>query len=314
MFSKFIAVSVELVSPLPICSTLFIDVLFFVCLFVTQSLSISTAFCYAWHYILRLELQQREFTFLNAFDGSFESNDFKFGVTMIVIDLILYTIVGYMYERFTDDEFKFHQVATKDMDIGIGGALHNCTKKYDGSERAAIDNVSIVFRRDYITTLLGRNGAGKSTIIKLLTGQIAPSRGHVFWPQNWDRITGNEFDDRIGLCPQNNILIPNLTAQEHLQLYVRIKSSGNDNSNRREVERVMRSLQFGKHEHFYSQNLSGGFKRRLNVAIAFIGELLIASYILIPTDNERRFNAIIKSFGIFSITEFSHFRRTMQRR
>lgn len=193
---------------------------------------------------------------------------------MIAIDLILYTIIGYVYERFTSDEFKFHQVPTKDMDIGIGGALHNCTKKYDGSERPAIDNVSIVFRRDYITCLLGRNGAGKSTIIKLLTGQIAPSGGHVFWPLNWDRITGNEFDDRIGLCPQNNILIPNLTAKEHLQLYVRIKSSGNDN-NRREVERVMSSLQFGKHEHFYSQHLSGGFKRRLNVAIAFIGELLI---------------------------------------
>lgn len=194
---------------------------------------------------------------------------------MIVIDLILYTVVGYLYERFTNDEFKFHHVPSKDMDIGIGGALHNCTKKYDGSERAAIDNVSIVFRRDYITCLLGRNGAGKSTIIKLLTGQIAPSAGHVFWPQNWDRISGNEFDDRIGLCPQNNILIPNLTAKEHLQLYVRIKSNGNDTNNRREVERVMRSLQFGKHEHFYSQSLSGGFKRRLNVAIAFIGEFII---------------------------------------
>lgn len=220
-----------------------------------------------------MELQQRELTFSNVFEGSFESNDFKFGITMIVIDLILYTIVGYVYERFTNDEFKFHRVPTKDMDIGIGGALHNCTKKYNGSEIVAIDNVSILFRRDYITCLLGRNGAGKSTIIKLLTGQIAPSGGHVFWPQNWDRISGNEFEDSIGLCPQSNILIPNLTAKEHLQLYVRIKSSGNDN-NRREVERVMRSLQFGKHENFYSQNLSGGFKRRLNVAIAFIGELL----------------------------------------
>lgn len=101
-----------------------------------------------------MELQQQELTFSNAFAGSFESNDFKFGTTMIVIDLILYTIIGYVYERFTSDEFKFHQVPTKDMDVGIGGALHNCTMKYDGSERAAIDNVSIVFRRDFITCLL----------------------------------------------------------------------------------------------------------------------------------------------------------------
>lgn len=211
---------------------------------------------------------------------------------MIVIDLILYIIIGYLYERFTSDEFKFHHVSTKDMDIGIGGAIHNCTKKFDGSIRAAIENVSIVFRRDYITCLLGRNGAGKSTIIKLLTGQIAPTSGHVFWPQNWDRITGNDYDDRVGLCPQNNILIPNLTAQEHLQLYVRIKASSNEN-NQREVERVMHSLQFGKHEHFYSQHLSGGFKRRLNVAIAFIGELLIVfEYV-------NEFNVIIKIILVY---------------
>lgn len=221
---------------------------------------------------MRLELQNRPLTFSSAFEGSLASNDFKYGIIMIFIDLILYTIVGYLYERFTYDEFKFRKVPTKDMDIGIGGALHNCTKKYEGSDSVALDNVSIVFRRDYITCLLGRNGAGKSTTIKLLTGQIAPTNGHVFWPQNWDRITGNEFEDRIGLCSQNNILIPNLTAKEHLELYVRIKS--NDRNAEREVERVMRNLQFGKHENFFSQHLSGGFKRRLNIGIAFIGKTL----------------------------------------
>lgn len=199
------------------------------------------------------------------------TNDFKFGLMMIVIDLVLYVAIGYLYERFTCDEFKFRKVATKDMDVGIGGALHNCTKIYEGSTNVtAIDGVSIVFRRDYVTCLLGRNGAGKSTIIKLLTGQISPSSGHVFRPLNWDRITGNDIDERIGLCPQNNILIPNLTAKEHLELYVRIKSSGRSIVG--EVERVMRNLQFGEHENVFAQHLSGGFRRRLNVAIAFIGK------------------------------------------
>lgn len=217
---------------------------------------------------MRLELQQRPLTFASAFEGSLSTNDFKYGALMIVVDLILYAAIGYLYERFTYDEFKFRKVPTKDMDVGIGGALHACTKKYEGSDSKALDNVSIVFRRDYVTCLLGRNGAGKSTTIKLLTGQISPTTGHVFRPQNWDRITGNEFEDHIGLCPQNNILIPNLTAKEHLELFVRIKST--DRHVAREVERVMRNLQFGKHENFLSQHLSGGFKRRLNIAIAFI--------------------------------------------
>lgn len=217
---------------------------------------------------MRLELQQRPLTFTNAFDGTFEQNEFKFAFLMIIVDLILYAIIGYLYERFTNDEFQFHDVEKKEMDLSIGAALQNCTKKYVGSENTALDNVSIIFRRDFITCLLGRNGAGKSTIIKLLTGQIAPSNGNVYWPQNWDRITAHKIDDRVGLCPQNNILIPSLTAKEHLKLYVCIKMNGK--CGKEEVDRVVKNLHFGKHENYYSQHLSGGFKRRLNVAIAFI--------------------------------------------
>lgn len=235
-----------------------------------QSLSISTAFCYAWHYILRLELQGVHLDFSNAFSGTMATNDLKFGITMIIVDLILYAVIGYVYERFTSDEYKFHKVPTKDMDIGIGGAIQNCTKKYDDENHPAIDNVSIVFRRDYITCLLGRNGAGKSTVIKLLTGQIAPTSGQVYLPQNLDRISGYEFKERVGLCPQNNVLIPNLTALDHLELYASIKM--NEGSCGREVDRIKKNLHFGRHLNFYSQNLSGGFKRRLNVAIAFIGK------------------------------------------
>lgn len=223
---------------------------------------------------MRLELQQTPLTFSNAFDDTMEENEFKFGFIMICFDLILYAVIGYLNERFTRDEFKFHDIEKKDMDVNIGGALQNCTKKYDSSESNALENVSVIFRRGFVTCLLGRNGAGKSTIIKLLTGQLAPTSGHVYWPQNWDRITAHEYDERVGLCPQNNILIPNLTAREHLELYVKIKLNGR--YDKKEVRRVMKDLHFGEHENFYSQHLSGGFKRRLNVAIAFICKFVVA--------------------------------------
>lgn len=213
-------------------------------------------------------MQGSPLTFANAFSGSLEDNEFKFGFIMICIDLIVYAIIGYLIERFKNDEYKCHEIEKKEMDINIGGALQNCSKKYDGSEYSALDNVSVIFRRDFITCLLGRNGAGKSTIIKLLTGQISATSGHVYWPQNWDRITAHEYEERVGLCPQSNVLIPNLTAKEHLELYVSIKMNGKNE--KKEVQRIMEDLQFGEHENFYSQRLSGGFKRRLNVAIAFI--------------------------------------------
>lgn len=215
------------------------------------------------------------------------------------VDIILYVIIGYLIERFKNGEFRMYKIEKKDMDLSIGGALQNCSKKYENSESTAIDNVSILFRRDFITCLLGRNGAGKSTVIKLLTGQIAPTKGNVYWPQNWDRITGHEFEERVGICPQNNILIPNLTAREHLEMYVRVKTKTKDGE--KEVDRIMSILEFGKHENYYSQHLSGGFKRRLNVAIAFICEFLWFG-VVFQFDFNRNFYFIF----VFSFTKSCH--------
>lgn len=68
---------------------------------IVTSLSLSTAFCYAWHYILRTELQERSLTFANAFSGSFAENDFKFGILMIVFDMALYAIIGSLYQKYS---------------------------------------------------------------------------------------------------------------------------------------------------------------------------------------------------------------------
>lgn len=227
----------------------------------------STAFCYAWHHIMQIELQQIPLTFENAFDGSLYSNDLMFGIMMILVDICLYSVVGYLLERFLDNEYKFHKVAVQDMDDSIGAAFVGVTKSY-GAVRPAIGSVSVEFRRNFITCLLGRNGAGKSTIIKLLTGQIRASSGGVYLPQNVNRITGDESEEKVGLCPQSDVLIPNLTANEHLQLYASIKMK---DGRQAEVLRIMENLNFGKYANFRAENLSGGFKRRLNIGIAFIG-------------------------------------------
>lgn len=217
---------------------------------------------------MRFELQQKELSFQNAFSDTMSTNDLKFGMFMLVFDTMLYAMIGYLYERFTYSDFKFYSVPVKDMDSSIGAFMRNVTKTY-GEKKAAVNNVSIVFRRDYITCLLGRNGAGKSTIIKLLTGQIKKTSGEIYLPQNLDRISGNESKERVGLCPQSNVLIPNLTAKEHLELYASIKIQDRYSSG---LSETMKSLDFGKHADFKCDNLSGGFKRRLNIAIAFIGK------------------------------------------
>lgn len=57
-----------------------------------------------------------------------------------------------------------------------------------------------------------------------MTGQLNATDGEILLPLNYDLITGNKNNqEKIGLCAQNNILIPNLTAKEHLELYAKIK-------------------------------------------------------------------------------------------
>lgn len=73
------------------------------------SLSLSTAFCYAWHYILRVELQEKPLTFGNAFSGDITDNDLKFGMFMIVFDMLLYATIGYFVQNFTKGSKLFEQ-------------------------------------------------------------------------------------------------------------------------------------------------------------------------------------------------------------
>lgn len=62
------------------------------------------------------------------------------------------------------DEFKFHAVPRDDLDINVGCVLENVSKVYPPT-KVAVSNVSVVFPKDNVTCLLGRNGAGKSTIM-----------------------------------------------------------------------------------------------------------------------------------------------------
>lgn len=101
---------------------------------------------------------------------------------------------------------------------------------------------------------------------KMLTGQVVQTTGRVILSQAMSR--GKEYD-KVGVCAQDNILIPNLTAREHLELYAKIKLKRNYQS---EVEKTLKDLNFGKHENYQASQLSGGYKRRLCVAISFIGK------------------------------------------
>lgn len=159
----------------------------------------------------------------------------------------------------------------KNLGSDIGAKMTKVTMIYEDCDpnKPAVDNVSIEFKKDEVLCLLGRNGAGKSTVLKLLTGQLLPSFGEIHLPLDYDLITGfKNHQEQIGLCSQNNVLIPNLTAQEHLELYAQLKLR---KGFAKEVRRVMSNMKLGKYKNNKVFELSGGYKRRLCIAIAFLG-------------------------------------------
>lgn len=95
------------------------------------------------------------------------------------------------------------------------------TKLYSGV--VAVDRVSFTIRPGEILGYLGPNGAGKSTTVKMLTGLIEPTSGHIRFHDEDVRRDLKSFQRRIGYVPEEPHLYPHLSGREYLQLVGRLR-------------------------------------------------------------------------------------------
>lgn len=128
--------------------------------------------------------------------------------------------------------------------------------------------------------LLGPNGAGKTTTINCLTGMLRADSGDaLIYGQSISTSHGlNQIRSMMGVCPQFDILYNYLTAQEHLNLYIKIKNKQKQkyifNDHKYELENdyyLLEKVKLNEVRNKLVETFSGGMKRRLSVAIAFIG-------------------------------------------
>ena len=138
-----------------------------------------------------------------------------------------------------------------------------------GPTTVAVDGVSLDLIEGQILALLGPNGAGKSTLISMLTGMLMPTAGlvSVFGRDVRDKWDLVKIHEDLGFCPQEDILLDDLTVREHLQLFAGLKGCAED-----EVRRRSDELDLGGVADTQVKALSGGFKRRLSVALALTGD------------------------------------------
>eukprot|EP00767_Chilomastix_cuspidata_P003334 gnl/Chilomastix_cuspidata/3452.p1 GENE.gnl/Chilomastix_cuspidata/3452~~gnl/Chilomastix_cuspidata/3452.p1 ORF type:complete len:903 (-),score=84.45 gnl/Chilomastix_cuspidata/3452:526-3234(-) len=123
--------------------------------------------------------------------------------------------------------------------------------------------------------LLGRNGAGKSTSVGMLTAQAKVTRGTAI-VDGWDLRQETEMiRSFIGICPQFSIFFPKLTALEHVELMSLIRGSRigaeGEGAGRDEAIDFLKKVGLGEAIHRRARALSGGMQRRLTVVMALAG-------------------------------------------
>ena len=129
----------------------------------------------------------------------------------------------------------------------------------------AVDNISFDVRKGEIFGLLGPNGAGKTTTINMICGLLPATSGTIKYQSHDIR----EIKSVIGYCPQENIYFPKLTCLEQLVFMGNIYGISSDKSKPAGMA-LLDMLGLSNKSKVYARNLSGGMKRRLNIALALI--------------------------------------------
>ncbi|XP_069191601.1 LOW QUALITY PROTEIN: phospholipid-transporting ATPase ABCA3 [Procambarus clarkii] len=164
----------------------------------------------------------------------------------------------------------------EDEPVGLtpGIIIRNLRKEFKSLGRkvkVAVEDVSMTCYEGQCTVLLGHNGAGKTTTMSILTGVFAPSGGYAE-VGGWDIATNlKEAREEVGLCPQHNMLFVDLTVMQHLLFFGRLKGMTTAAS-RAEGMVILKKLDLDQKIDVFGDQLSGGMKRKLCLAISLIGD------------------------------------------
>jgi len=135
----------------------------------------------------------------------------------------------------------------------------------------AVKELSLQMRPKEVFCLLGQNGAGKSTTINVLTGLLTPTFGEAFMFGHDIRTNVEVIRESVGVCPQDDVLFTELTAEEHLWFYGYFKGQSLVQAKEYAAYALDR-LGLKKDAHRMAKQFSGGMKRRLSFAMSTVGQ------------------------------------------
>ncbi|KAK3316118.1 P-loop containing nucleoside triphosphate hydrolase protein [Apodospora peruviana] len=197
----------------------------------------------------------------------------------LILQIVLYPILGALVER------SLHGTTTDTRTIGGGSGgdddetaaakLEGFTKIYKpGPFRrlfsfvsrvrdpvVAVDGLTLTARRGQILALLGANGSGKSTTLDAIAGISKLTSGNI-----------TIGSGGLGIAPQKNVLWDEVTVEEHIRIFNRLKSPpGTARANRDETRALIASIDLAQKVKAQAKTLSGGQKRKLQLGMMLTG-------------------------------------------
>jgi ABC-type multidrug transport system ATPase subunit len=154
-----------------------------------------------------------------------------------------------------------------------GLVARHLQKRYDvshGDSKLAVRDLCLHVPRGEVLGLLGPNGAGKTTTLSMLVTDVPPTSGEAFIDGINSFTVRQQGLDLIGYCPQFDSLFDFMTGRETLQFFAALNGVPAANLHVH-VDAALRSLDLTSHADVYSSKYSGGNKRRLSLAIAYMG-------------------------------------------
>jgi ABC-2 type transport system ATP-binding protein len=129
---------------------------------------------------------------------------------------------------------------------------HDVHKAY-GRHRV-LNGAGLEVRAGQLVAVVGENGTGKSTLLRILAGTLAADRGEV-------QITGT-----LGYCPQEAVVNDNLTVGQHLRYFAAARQL----ASLRRADELVELLRFGQFRNQAAGALSGGTRQKLNLTLALL--------------------------------------------
>ncbi|KAI3383983.1 hypothetical protein SNEBB_001773 [Seison nebaliae] len=153
--------------------------------------------------------------------------------------------------------------------LPVGISIRHMSKAYT-PKKTIVNKLSFNFYEGQITALLGHNGAGKTTTINVLTGNCMPSKGTALIYGRDVRKSFHEIRKNVGICPQFDVLFDYMTVREHLDFFGQLKNNLCFDAVQMDIDDILKKMGLLRFSNDKARILSGGVRRRLSVAIAFV--------------------------------------------